>query len=299
MLNSVTGTAAIRPGAPRFPAVFPLAGVGVSFKPEHLPQILASQDLRLFFEVHAENYMGAGGRPHQGLRSLRREHPLSVHGVGMSLGAAGRLDREHLQRFRKVVDLYEPALISEHLAWSTHEGTYFSDLLPVPYTHEVLARVVDHVDEMQVAVGREILLENPATYVSFKQSTLGEAEFIGEVVRRSGCGLLLDLNNVCVSSFNHGYSAQEYLDGLPLGRVGELHLAGHVERGAGSELLLLDSHDCPVAQTVWQLYERVVSIIGPVPTLIEWDSDIPSWEILAQQAETARSIQDSSYARAA
>jgi uncharacterized protein (UPF0276 family) len=298
MLNSVTGTAAIRPGVPRFPAVFPRAGVGVSFKPEHLPQILASRDLRLFFEVHAENYMGAGGRPHQGLRSLRREHSLSVHGVGMSLGAPGRLDREHLQRFCKVVDLYEPTFISEHLAWSTHEGTYFSDLLPLPYTHEVLARVVDHVDEMQVAVGRQILLENPATYVSFKQSTLSEAEFIGEVVKRSGCGLLLDINNVCVSSFNHGYGAQEYLDELPLGRVGELHLAGHVERGEGAELLLLDSHDCPVARTVWQLYEQVVSIIGPVPTLIEWDSDIPSWEILAQQAETARSIQDRPYARA-
>ena len=295
MLNSVTATTAIQPGRPRFPASCPQAGVGVSFKHEHLPQILADRGLRLFFEVHAENYMGAGGRPHQALRSVRRDHPITLHGVGMSIGGADRLDGAHLKRFRKLVDLYEPALVSEHLAWSTHEGSYLSDLLPVPYTPGVLARVVDHVDEMQVAVGRQILLENPATYVRFGHSTLSEAEFLGEVVKRSGCGLLLDLNNVCVSSLNHGYCAQEYLDDLPLGQVGELHLAGNVEQGEGADLLLIDSHDREVGQTVWRLYEHVVSVMGPLPTLIEWDSDIPSWEVLAQQADTARSVQEQSH----
>jgi uncharacterized protein len=295
MLNSVAKQPALQPGRQRFPASCLQAGVGVSFKQEHLPQILADRGPCLFFEVHAENYMGDGGRPHQALRSVRRDHPVTLHGVALSLGGAGRLDREHLKRFRKLVDLYEPALVSEHLAWSTHDGAFLSDLLPVPYTHEVLARVVDHVDEMQVAVGRRILLENPATYVRFRHSTLSETEFLGEVVRRSGCGLLLDLNNVCVSSLNHGYSAQEYLADLPLRQVDELHLAGHVGQGEGPNLVVIDSHDGPVGPTVWRLYEHVVSRTGPLPTLIEWDSDIPSWEVLAQQAATARSFQEQAY----
>jgi uncharacterized protein (UPF0276 family) len=294
-LNNVAEASAIQLERTRFPAFLPQAAVGVSFKHEHLPEILARRGApRLFFEVHAENYMGAGGRPHQALRSLRRDHSITLHGVAMSIGGAGPLDGEHLKRFRNLVSLYEPGLVSEHLAWSTHDGAYLSDLLPLPYTHEVLARVVDHVDEMQAALGMPILLENPATYVRYRQSTLSETEFLREVVRRSGCGLLLDLNNVCVSSLNHGYGAEEYLDELPLEQVGELHLAGHVEQGTGPDRLLIDSHDGPVRHAVWQLYKHVLSLIGPVPTLIEWDSDVPSWEILAQQAAVARSFQDSS-----
>jgi uncharacterized protein len=299
MSSSVTEPYAIRHARLRFPAFFPQTAIGVSFKHEHLPQILDEHDSRLFFEVHAENYMGAGGQPHHALRALRRDHEVTLHGVGMSLGGPGRLDREHLQRFRRLVDLYEPALVSEHLAWSSHEGWYLNDLLPLPYTREVLGRVIDHVDEMQVAVGRQILLENPATYVTFRHSTLSEAEFLCEVARRSGCGLLLDLNNVCVSARNHGYSMEHYLDDLPLHLVRQLHLAGHMEDGEAEALLLIDSHNGPVAETVWRLFERVLSTIGPVPTLIEWDSAIPSWEALRQQANTARSIQDQSHASAA
>jgi uncharacterized protein len=296
MLNNVAEPSAIQLERTRFPAFLPQAAVGVSFKHEHLPQILARRGApRLFFEVHAENYMGAGGRPHQALRSLRRDHPITLHGVAMSIGGAGRLNGEHLKRFRNLVNLYEPALVSEHLAWSTHAGTYLSDLLPVPYTHEVLARVVDNVDEMQAALGAPILLENPATYVRYEHSTWSETEFLGEVMRRTGCGLLLDLNNVCVSSLNHGYSAEGYLGDLPLEQVGEVHLAGHVEQGTGPDRVLIDSHDRPVRHIVWQLYKHVLSLIGPVPTLIEWDSDVPSWEILAQEAATARAFQDPSH----
>jgi hypothetical protein len=242
--------------------------------------------------------MGHGGQPHHALRQLRQEHAVMLHGVGMSLGAAGRLDRDHLRRFRKLADLYEPALVSEHLAWSTHAGSYLNDLLPLPYTREILDRVVEHVDEMQTALGRSILLENPATYVQFEHSTLSEPEFLCEVVRRTGCGLLLDLNNVCVSAHNHGHSMEQYLKDLPLRDVGEVHLAGHSREGAGTDLLLIDSHDRAVDATVWQLYEHVTSAIGPVPTLIEWDSNIPSWDSLKQQADTARVIQDRAHAHA-
>jgi uncharacterized protein (UPF0276 family) len=266
---------------------------GTSFKPEHLADILAEGPVRGFFEIHAENYMGAGGPPHAALARIRTDHPLSLHGVCMSIGGPQPLDEGHLARFKALVDRYEPALVSEHLAWSTHVGTFFNDLLPLPYTPATLSRVCDHVEQMQEAIGRPILLENPSTYVLFEQSSLSETQFLTEVVRRSGCGLLLDVNNVFVSATNHGYPALDYLADFPLSAVGEVHLAGHAEQTDDEgDLLLIDSHDGPVADVVWRLFEIVVERCGPVPTLVEWDSEIPAWPILKAEAAAAQAILD-------
>jgi uncharacterized protein (UPF0276 family) len=277
----------------RFPA-HPVAGrAGTSLKHEHLPSIMADDVGRGFFEVHAENYMGAGGPPHDALTRIRRDYPVSLHGVCMSIGGPQPLDKTHLGRFKALVDRYEPALVSEHLAWSTHDTTYFNDLLPLPYTQATLARVAEHIDEVQEAIGRPILLENPSTYVLFSQSTMSETDFLRELVRRTGCGLLLDVNNVFVSATNHGYSALGYLADFPLEHVGEIHLAGHAEQADDEgDLLLIDSHDGPVADAVWKLYEIVIGRCGPVPTLVEWDSQIPDWPVLKAEAEAAQAILD-------
>lgn len=278
---------------PRFPA-FPLDGrAGASLKPEHLREIHADAAPVGFFEVHAENYMGAGGPPHAALSAVRERWPVSLHGVCMSLGGAGPLDKEHLRRFKALVERYQPALVSEHLAWSTHDTTYYNDLLPLPYTAATLDHVAAHIDEMQEAIGRPILLENPSTYLLFKDSTLSETDFLRELTRRTGCGLLLDVNNVFVSATNHGYSAIEYLGDFPLELVGEVHLAGHAEQQDDDGApLLIDSHDGPVADAVWKLYEIVISQCGPIPTLVEWDSDIPEWPVLKAEAIAAQSILD-------
>ncbi|WP_409527096.1 DUF692 domain-containing protein [Rhizobium sp. P32RR-XVIII] len=282
----------------RFPTISVAGQAGTSFKPEHLLSIAAEAGPQGFFEVHAENYMGAGGPSHRALEKVRRDHPISLHGVCMSLGGPQPLDKQHLHRFRSLVDRYEPALVSEHLAWSTHAGTYLNDLLPLPYTSATLAYVCDHVDEMQNAIGRPILLENPSTYVLFAESSMSETDFIREISRRTGCGLLLDINNVFVSATNHGYSALEYLYDFPLSKVGEIHLAGHAEEEDDEgELLLIDSHDGPVADAVWRLYEIVIDRCGPIPTLIEWDSKIPEWPVLRAEALAAQAILDRHAAR--
>jgi uncharacterized protein (UPF0276 family) len=277
----------------RFPA-HPIAGLaGTSFKHEHLPAIRTEGKQEGFFEVHAENYMGDGGPPHHALTAIRRDHPLSLHGVCMSIGGRQPLDQAHLRRFKALVDRYEPALVSEHLAWSTHDTTYFNDLLPLPYTQATLTRVAAHIDEVQERIGRPILLENPSTYVIFPESTMNETEFIGALVRRTGCGLLLDVNNVFVSATNHGYSALDYLSDFPLEHVGEIHLAGHAEQADDEgDLLLIDSHDGPVADAVWKLFEIVIGQAGPIPTLVEWDSAIPDWPLLKAEAAAAQAILD-------
>ena len=277
----------------RFPA-WPIGGLaGTSFKHEHLVAIRAEHKGRGFFEVHAENYMGAGGPPHRALETLRRDHPLSLHGVCMSIGGERPLDKAHLARLQHLVDRYEPALVSEHLAWSTHETTYFNDLLPLPYTEATLLRVCDHIDQVQEAIRRPMLLENQSTYVAFRESTMSETDFIRSVARRTGCGLLLDVNNVFVSATNHGFSALDYLSDFPLAGVGEIHLAGHAEQSDDEgDLLLIDSHDGPVADAVWKLFEIVISRRGPVPTLVEWDSNIPDWPVLKAEAAAAQAILD-------
>jgi uncharacterized protein (UPF0276 family) len=280
------------PAAFRFPAYSVEGLAGTSLKPQHLSSILDAKT-RGFFEVHAENYMGAGGSPHRALNAVRRDHPVSLHGVCMSIGGPRSLNKAHLERFRRLVELYEPALVSEHLAWSTHETAYFNDLLPLPYTAATLANVCDHIDEVQQTIRRRMLLENPSTYVAFRESTMGETEFIRAVARRTGCGLLLDVNNVFVSAANHGFSARQYLADFPLSKVGEIHIAGHSEQTDDEgDRLIIDSHDGLVADAVWKLYEIVISTAGPLPTLIEWDSNIPEWPVLEAEAAAAQAILD-------
>ncbi len=268
------------------------ARAGVGLKAEHYRAILAEDggarpDIG-WFEIHAENYMGAGGPPHHYLGRIREHYPISLHGVGLSIGAEGPLDRAHLARLRAVADRYEPGLFSEHLAWSTHAGTYLADLLPLPYTRATLARVCDHIDEVQAAMGRRMLLENPSRYLEFATATMDELEFLREIVRRTGCGLLLDVNNVVVSAANTGTSPEGYVDAFPLEHVGEIHLAGHAtDRDADGTAILIDAHDRPVADPVWALYARVIARTGPLPTLVEWDADLPPWETLAAEAARA------------
>ena len=199
------------------------AGVGVGFKPAHEADIVGGGHGLDFFEVHAENYMGEGGRPHRLLADLRALYPLSLHGVGLSIGGAGPLDQDHLRRLKHLIDRYQPALFSEHLAWSTHEGAYFNDLLPLPYNQATLAHVTDHIDEVQETLQRAILLENPSTYVAFKASTMSETEFLRAIVQCTGCELLLDVNNVYVSAVNHDYEPMAYLDAFPMEHVSEVH----------------------------------------------------------------------------
>ena len=278
---------------PRFPALRVHGLAGSSFKHEHLAAILDEKRQCRFFEVHAENYMGAGGPPHRALEAVRRDHAVSLHGVCMSIGGPKPLDKTHLARFHALVERYEPALVSEHLAWSTHQATYFNDLLPLPYNNTTLNRVCDHIDQVQDAIQWPLLLENPSTYLAFNESTMAETEFIRGLAERTGCGLLLDINNVFVSATNHGFSALEYLSRFPLSRVGEIHLAGHAEQTDDEgDLLLIDSHDGPVADAVWKLYEIVIGRCGPIPTLIEWDSNIPDWSILKAEAAAAQAILD-------
>lgn len=234
--------------------------------------------------------MGAGGPPHQQLSWLRERYPISVHGVGLSIGGAGRLDRDHLGRLKRLVDRYEPDLVSEHLAWSRHAGTFLNDLLPLRYDGEALATVVDHVDELQAALGRPVLLENPSRYLLIEGEAMPETGFLAEVSRRTGCGLLLDVNNVFVSATNLGFDPSAYIDRFPLDAVGELHLAGHAVLDDGDGPLLVDSHSGPVAEAVWTLFADVIERIGPKPSLIEWDRDVPSWSVLATEAALADGI---------
>ena len=296
------GLAAIRSesDAPRRVAATVPALAGAGLKGEHVPAILSDADTDAatgsrspvaFFEVHAENYMGAGGPPHAALEAVRERFPLSVHGVGLSIGASRPLDEAHLARLKGVVERYEPGLVSEHLAWSTHATGFMNDLLPMPYTEEVLGAVCAHVDRVQEALGRTILLENPSTYAAFDSSTMLETDFIRAIATRTGCGLLLDLNNVFVSATNQRYSPWQYLDAFPLEHVGELHLAGHAEdEDDHGRPLLIDAHDRPVSDPVWALYRYVVGKVGPRPTLVEWDNDVPDWSVLKREAALADDI---------
>ena len=272
------------------PATLP-AAAGVGFKPQHFEEILADARGVAFFEVHAENYFGAGGPPHRRLTALRERFPLSIHGVGLSIGGAGPLDRDHLARLAALVARYEPQSFSEHLAWSSHGDVFLNDLLPVPYCAETLTRVCDHIDRVQEELKRRLLLENPATYVEFAASTMSEGEFISAVVRRTGCGLLLDVNNVYVSCVNHGRDPCAAIDALPLAATGEIHLAGFArDTDAAGDELLIDSHGAPVAEAVWALYRYALRRVGQVATLIERDNDIPAFSVLLAEARKAENM---------
>lgn len=271
------------------------AAAGLGFKPEHFNDIAETRPRLGFFEIHAENYMGAGGPPHRLLAALRRDYAISLHGVGLSIGAPGRLNCDHLDRLRALVDRYQPESFSEHLAWSSHGNEYLNDLLPLPYTPETLDLVCDHIDEVQEHLGRRMLLENPATYVLFEQSSLAETDFLSEVIRRTGCGLLLDINNVFVSCTNHRADPRAYLAAFPLHAVGEIHLGGHAEEELPSGPLLIDDHGSPVADPVWALYAQTIAQAGPLPTLIEWDNDVPPFAELMSEAQRATAILDATH----
>ena len=264
---------------------------GVGLKPEHFREILASAPGLGFFEVHAENYMVDGGPFHHYLTRIRENYCLSIHGVGLSIGSESPLDDEHLNRLARLLDRYQPESFSEHLAWASHGEVFLNDLLPVPYNAATLARVCMHVDQVQNRLKRRMLLENPATYLEFASSTLSETEFIADVVKQTGCGLLLDVNNVYVACVNHHRDPRAYIEALPLDAVGQIHLAGFArDTDAAGDPLLIDSHGAPVAQAVWDLYAFALERLGPTPTLIERDNDIPSFPVLLAEAHQAEAI---------
>jgi uncharacterized protein (UPF0276 family) len=261
---------------------------GVGLKPEHYREILDTSPDIGWFEVHAENYMGEGGPPHHYLGAIRERYPVSLHGVGLSIGGSSALDQEHLARLKALIQRYQPALFSEHLAWSSHDTVYLNDLLPLPYTEETLQLVCEHIDQVQDTIGRRMLLENPSTYVAFNGTAMSEVAFLREVVRRTGCGLLLDVNNVYVQSVNHDFDAGAFIDAFPVEHVGEIHLGGHAaDSDDDGSALLIDDHGGEVVDEVWALYAHALSRAGPRPTLIEWDNDVPAWEVLFQEAKRA------------
>ncbi len=260
---------------------------GVGLRHPHVLSFLEERPATAFLEVHSENYLGTGGPRRRALFDLARDYPLSFHGVGLSLGSAEGLDPRHLERLGRLFAEYQPTLISEHLSWSVAGGSYLNDLLPLPYTEEALDLVCRNVDAAQTAFGRRILLENPSSYLQFRHSSIPEAEFLAAIQRRTGCGLLLDVNNVYVSAENHGLDALAYLSALPAEAVEEIHLAGHARRPVGDQVLLIDDHGSAVPAAVWQLYEAALALTGPRPTLIEWDCNIPQLSVLLAEAAKA------------
>jgi len=267
------------------------ARCGIGLKAGHFRQVLDELPDIGFFEVHAENFMVQGGPMHHFLGRIREHYPLSIHGVALSIGGDAELDADHLDRLSTLLARYQPESFSEHLAWSTHGGVFLNDLLPLPYTAQTLQRVCDHIDQVQTRLQRRMLLENPATYVEFASSTMQETEFIRAVVARTGCGLLLDVNNIHVSCVNHARDPHAYLRDLPLGAVGEIHLAGYDEQSdAAGAALLIDSHGAPVAPPVWDLYWLALALTGPVATLLERDNDAPPLAVLQGEADRAEQM---------
>jgi uncharacterized protein (UPF0276 family) len=262
------------------------ARAGIGLRSPHVAEVLATRPALAWLEVHPENYLG-GGPAVRALQAIRQDYPVSFHAVGLSVGTAGGLDRRHLGRLKSLADRLEPALVSEHLAWSQVSGAYLNHLLPLPYTDEALAVVCRNVDEVQTTLGRRVLIENPSGYLRFTASTIPEAEFLAALVRRTGCGLLCDVNNVYVTTQNLGVDPVAYLAALPPDAVDEIHLAGHSVNDADGQLLLIDDHGSPVSPAVWALYEHALRRFGAVPTLVEWDTEVPTLEVLLQEARRA------------
>lgn len=276
----------------------PVAGLGL--KAQHYREILDDGPPVGFFEIHAENYMGEGGPPHRYLEAIRARYPISLHGVGLSIGGPRPLDRAHLARLKALIEHYDPGLFSEHLAWSTHERGYLADLLPLPYTEQTLARVCEHIDETQEAIGRQLLLENPSSYLAFEESTMAEPAFIAEVALHTGCGLLLDVNNVFVSAHNLRLPAQAYVAAYPVHLVREIHLAGHDRaRDASGDDVLIDAHGSAVVDDVWSLYADVIARTGALPSLIERDNNVPPLAELVAEASRAVAVMAAAARRAA
>jgi len=265
----------------------PYLGHGIGLRPKHYPRLWDGTARADWFEAISENYMVAGGRPRAALERARAIAPIVLHGVSLSIGSTDPLDETYLDALRALVRQVEPAWVSDHLCWSGVGGHYAHDLLPLPYTEEALGHVVTRVVAVQERLGRQILIENVSSYLTYAHSTLVEWEFLGAVAERADCGLLLDVNNVYVSATNHGFSANDYLAGLPADRVGQIHLAGHADMGA----YLFDTHDGPVIEPVWDLYRQALRRFGRVSTLVEWDDHIPELDVVRAEAERARAVE--------
>ena len=267
------------------------ARAGIGLRAPHMRELLENRPAVAWLEVHSENYFAEGGRAVAELMLVRRDYPLSLHGVGLSLGSADPLDREHLLKLRRAVERFSPALVSEHLCWVSAGGMYLHDLLPLPYTEEAVGHVAGRITQVQESLGRQILIENVSSYLEYEHSTMPEWEFLREVAARAGCGILLDVNNVYVSAVNHGFDARRYIDSVPAEAVGEIHLAGHLEKQVDGVTLLVDTHDRPVKQAVWDLYVHALQVMGPRPTLLEWDSALPPLgELLTEAAKAERML---------
>lgn len=282
----------MRAAAARIPA---RAGIGL--RAPHYREMLESPPAVGWLEVHSENYFGDGGAPLDYLERLRARYPLSLHGVGMSLGSTDALDRAHLAKLKRLIARFEPGLVSDHLSWSSVDGRHFNDLLPLPYTEEALAHVSRRVLQAQECLGRRILVENPSSYLQHAESCIPEWEFIAELARRTGCGILLDVNNVYVSARNHRLDPHRFIDSLPGRHVAEVHLAGFTPSDEGD--VLIDTHSRAVARPVWDLFARAIERFGPLPTLVEWDADLPPLATLVAEADAAQAILETPHARAA
>ncbi len=278
----------LRPRAYRVDPIPAAAGIGL--RAPHVDDVLQRRPAVPFFELHSENLFCAGGPMWDAFVRIRRDYPISLHGVGMSLGSADGIDENHLRTLRQVVDRAEPMLVSEHICWGAIGGRHFNDLLPLPYTEEALAVMVAHVARMQEALNRRVLLENVSSYIHYTHSTMPECEFLNTLARRSGCGLLVDVNNIYVNSINHGIDAQRCIAGIQPELVGEIHLGGFTRKEGLGGPLLIDTHDHRVAAEVWQLYADAIVHFGPRPTLIEWDQDLPAFEVLQDEARIATEV---------
>lgn len=275
------------------------ASAGIGLRAPHYRDLLEQTPAVGWIEVHSENYFGLGGAPAHYLERARELYPLSLHGVGLSLGSTDVLSRTHLRQLKALIARVDPWLVSDHLSWSSVDGRYFNDLLPLPYTKDVIAHLVQRIEQAQDVLGRQILVENLSSYLSFRDGEMPEWEFVTEIVRRAGCGLLLDINNIYVASRNHGFDANRYVDAIPVSLVQEMHLAGHIEHDVDGSKLLIDTHNQPICDAVWVLYARAVRRFGPVPTLIEWDSDLPPLTELVAEAQRAEAILEMRHALAA
>ncbi len=271
------------------PGLIP-ARAGIGLRADHYDAVLETQPPVGWLEVHSENYFGAGGKPLKVLERVRADYPLSLHGVGLSVGSTDPLDQRHLTALKNLIRRFEPALVSEHLSWGSVDGRHFNDLLPLPYTEEALDHFSERVIAVQDFLGQQILIENPSSYLHYVESVIPEWEFLAEVARRSGCGVLLDVNNIYVSARNHGFDASAYLRAIPIALVQEIHLAGFVVNRFDDGEILIDTHSQPVCPAVWTLYRQAVQRFGPVPTLIEWDTDLPALAVLVAEAEQADAI---------